>query len=132
MSSTIAKYYTDELDEWKRVITFYTHEMDELEVKLHEVIERNTIPEIGARVERHQQDLNMVSGKFYKVHTLIENQEQVLKKEQPFIDDKLISIEIEQQQSQIRLGMKETEKEYVDIKYGCYSFFADTIIKQAS
>ena len=33
MAVTIAKYYSDELAEWKRIIASYTHEIDDFEVK---------------------------------------------------------------------------------------------------
>lgn len=132
MSSGIAKYYADELAEWKRTITSYLPEMNEFEVKLEEVVQRNTIPDIGARVEQHQQKLNLASGKFYALETLIQHQEQAVKTKEAFIEDKLISTEIENEQARIRHEMREAEKEYVDTKYGCYSFFAETIIKQAS
>lgn len=107
-------------------------EMNEFVIKLNEVVQRNTIPGIGARVEVHHQKLNIIFGKLYRVKILIDQQEQALKKEDTFIDDKSISPDVEKEQRRIREDMRETEKEYVDIKYECYSFFADTITKQVS
>ena len=42
--------------------------MDEFEKKLAEVIQRNTIPAIAAKVEKEQNKLNAVSGKFQQLH----------------------------------------------------------------
>jgi hypothetical protein len=129
MGTTIAEYYTDELVEWNRVIGFYNHEMDEFELKLAEVIHRNTIPNIAARVEYEQDKLHEVSGKFYRLQDQIQRQEAALKTNSSFIDDELINAEMEKQQNELRRKMQQAEKEYIEKKHECNNFLSGTLKK---
>lgn len=130
MPTTIAKYYTDELVEWVRLMNFYNSEIDQFEVKLAEVIQRNTIPGIGAKVEAHQERLNAVSQKFRQLQKRIMEQEGWLKTDNTFIDNAAIKGETDEEQKQIREKIQEIEREYIDVKYGCYEFLSETLNKQ--
>ena len=130
MPTTIAKYYNDELVEWVRLMTFYNGEIDQFELKLAEVIQRNTIPGIAAKVEAHQEKLNTVSQKFTQLQKRILEQKGWLKTDSTFIDDTTIKTETDEEQKQIRKKMEEIEKEYIDVKYGCYQFLSETLNKQ--
>ena len=130
MPTTIAKYYTDELVEWVRLMNFYNSEIDQFEVKLAEVIQRNTIPGIGAKVEAHQEKLNAVSQKFRQLQKRIMEQEGWLKTDSTFIDNAAIKGETDEEQKQIREKIQEIEREYIDVKYGCYEFLSETLNKQ--
>jgi hypothetical protein len=106
MATTIAEYYTDELAEWNRVIGFYNQETDEFEHKLAEVIHRNTIPHIAAKVDHEQDKLNRISRKFYRLLGQIQQQEAALKTNSAFIDDELLKAETEKQQNELRRNMQ--------------------------
>jgi hypothetical protein len=129
MATTIAAYYTDELVEWKRLIAFYNSEMDELELKLAEVIQRNTIPNIAFKVEGQQDKLNIVSEKFYQLQLQIQQQETALKTNSTYIENSAINTETEKRQNGLRRSMQQAEREYVDIKYDCYNFLSGTLKK---
>lgn len=129
MGTTIAEYFTDELVEWNRLIAFYNREMDEFEHKLAEVIQRNTIPNIAVKVENEQDKLNAVSEKFNRLQVQIQQQEAALKTNSTLIDNALINTETEKQQNELRCNMQQTEKEYIDTKYGCYNFLSGTLKK---
>lgn len=129
MPNTIAVYYTDELMEWKRLITFYNVEMAELENKLAEVIQRNTIPNIAAKVENHQDKLNAASEKFSWLEVQIQQQEAALKTNSTLIDDTLINTETEKRQNELRRNMQQVEKEYIDARYECHNFLSGTLKK---
>lgn len=120
----------DELVDWNRLIAFYNNEMDEFESKLAEVIQRNTIPNIAAKVENEQKKLNAVSGKFYKLQAQIKQQESSLKTDSTLIEDAQIKAEMEQHQSELRRSMQQIEKEYIDVKYACYNFLSETLRKK--
>jgi hypothetical protein len=130
MPTTIAEYYSDELVDWNRMITFYNHEMDEFEKKLAEVIQRNTIPNIAAKVEKEQHKLDKVSEKFYHLQIEIQQQQSSLKTDSTLIDDALIKTEIEKEQNELRRNMQQTEKEYIDAKYACSDFLSETLRKK--
>lgn len=127
MATTIAIYYTDELTEWNRLIAFYNHETDEFGAKLGEVIQRNSIPHIAAKVEEQQDKLNVISKKFNRLRAQIRKQEAALKTDRTFIDDTLINTETEKRQNELRRNMQLTEKEYIDTKYECYNFLSGTL-----
>ena len=130
MTTNIAEYYLDELIKWNKLIGFYNQELDDFEIKLAEIIQRNTIPGIAAKVEAQQDKLNAISHKFYSLQDKILQQESTLKSDHEFISDTLINTEIEKQQSDIRQNMKQLEKEYIDIKYDCYNFLSGTLKKR--
>ena len=130
MTTNIAEYYLDELIKWNKLIGFYNQELDDFEIKLAEIIQRNTIPGIAAKVEAQQDKLNAISHKFYSLQDKILQQESTLKSDHEFISDTLINTEIEKQQSDLRQNMKQLEKEYIDIKYDCYNFLSGTLKKR--
>jgi hypothetical protein len=125
----IAEYYIEELSEWYRVIGFYNSEMNEIESRLTEVIQRNTIPNIAARTEAELNKLNVISGKFNQLLLYIQQQEAALKTDSIVIEDSQIKLETEKMQNQVRHQMREAEKEYLDVKYACNNFLLDIIKK---
>lgn len=130
MATTIAGYYSDELVDWNRMIAFYQHEMDEFEKKLAEVIQRNTIPDIAAKVEKEQHKLDTIAEKFHQLQVRIRQQQSSLKTDSTLIDDSLIKTGIEKQQNDLRRNMQQTEKEYIDAKYACADFLSETLRKR--
>ena len=129
MATSLAKYYMDELVDWNRAIASYLEELNEFELKLGEVIQRNTIPDIAAKVEDQQNKLNQVSGKFHSLPGLIQQQKIVLKTDNAFIEDALLTAETEKQQNELRRIMQQTEKEYIEKKHECNNFLSGTMKK---
>ena len=129
MATSLAKYYMDELVDWNRAIASYLEELNEFELKLGEVIQRNTIPDIAAKVEDQQNKLNQVSGKFHSLPGLIQQQKIVLKTDNAFIEDALLTAETEKQQNDLRRIMQQTEKEYIEKKHECNNFLSGTMKK---
>lgn len=129
MSTTIAAYYIDELTDWNESIRLYHEEADEFEQKLEEVVRRNSIAGIAAKVETHQALLNQASEKLYKLQVKIEQQQTTLKTDGTLVDDKAINIETEKQQNELRHRMQAAEKEYIDAKFDCYNFLSQTLKK---
>jgi uncharacterized membrane protein YgaE (UPF0421/DUF939 family) len=130
MPNTIAEYYTDELVEWNKSIIFYNNEVEDFTRKLGDVIRRNSITGIAAKVEAHQTLLNRLSEKFYKLRMLMKEQEAVLKTDSTLIDDTLINTETEKRQNELRRKMPATEKQYIDVKFDCYNFLSETLKKK--
>jgi hypothetical protein len=130
MATTITKYFTDELAGWKKTIAFYRQEMQGLTVKLSEVIQRNSIPGIAAKVEKQQDKLNAVIKKFARLQTQFRQQEKALKTDSTFIDDSLVEAETENGQKGLREVMLQAEREYIDAKYGCHNFLSEVFRKR--
>jgi hypothetical protein len=124
MATTIAEHYADELVEWRRLIDFYDQEMDDLETKLVDVIRRNSIPGIAARVEQQQSFLNEIADEFDKLSASFTEQESVLKTDDSFVDDKDINIVTEKKQNELRRHMQQAEKTFLDRKHTCSNFLS--------
>ena len=129
MALTRAEFYTDELGEWVRTIAVYIAEVSQFELRLGEVIQRNSIPNIAARVEHEQDELNQVSGIFQWLIRQIERQESALKTDSRLLDDTLINAELEKQQDDLRRLMQEAEKEYIAKKHSCINFLSGIMKK---
>jgi hypothetical protein len=98
-----------------------------LENKLAEVIQRNTIPHIAEKVENEQDKINAISAIFNRLQESIVRQDQKLKTDDSLIDDALINKETANQQDNLRSQMQAAEKEYIDVKFGCYHFLSDIL-----
>ena len=129
MPTTIAEYYIAELLDWNNAIIFYNEEMEEIEQKLVDVINRNSIVGIADKVEVQQTLINEVSDKFYKLQNEIQEQSGSLQTDGKLKDDSLISNDYELQQFEIRQKMNKVEKEYIDKKLNCYNFISATLKK---
>lgn len=129
MSTTIAKYYSDELDDWENSIDFYDQEALELGMKLAEVIERDSIPHIADRVEEQQGKIDLTGKKFKRLALEIIKQRNALMPGNSLIDDEFINAEIEEKQALLRRRMKQTEKQYIDSKYACADFLSGILKK---
>ena len=129
MPTNIAEYYISELLDWNNAIIFYNEEMEEIEQKLVDVINRNSIVGIADKVEVQQTLINEVSDKFYKLQNQIQEQSGTLQSDGKLKDDALISNDYELQQFEIRQKMNKVEKEYIDKKLNCYNFLSTTLKK---
>jgi peptidoglycan hydrolase CwlO-like protein len=129
MPTTIAEYYTDELINWNDTIIFYNEEMNYLTQQFAEVIQRNSIEGIAKKVEAHQDQLNGLSDKFYKLQIQIDEQKNALKTDSTYIDNGLIDEQIERRQLELRNKMRAAEKEYIDVKFTCDNFLSGTLMQ---
>lgn len=125
MATTIAQYYTEELEKWNHQVASYRREMFEMGNDLVEVIRRNTIPGIAAIVKQKQDKLNKISKKIDRLQTWFQKQGVALKTDHRFLDDTLINPETEKLQNELRQLMQRSEKEYIDTKHDCSNFLSD-------
>ena len=129
MPANIAEYYTEELMGWTGTIQFYSGEMDLLEERLAEIIRRNSITGIAEKVEAQQTLLDELSQKFSRLLFAFKDQEELLKKNGAFLEDHAMDPQTEANQTDLRRRMKETEKEYIDVKFNCANFLLETLKK---
>jgi hypothetical protein len=128
MATTILEYYTGELAEWSHDVNLHLDEMDQLEDKLTAVIRRNSIPGIAGEVEKHLQHLEKITGILQTLQYNIKEQETLLHSysAKPIKEDALKN-DIENKQAVLRLNMQAAEKEFIDVKFGCYDFLSSTL-----
>lgn len=124
MAATKAKYFINEMTDWKRTIAFYMDEVIELTAKLAELIERNSIPSLAAKVEKQQDKLNAVSKKIHRLQAKFQQQETMLITDSTLLDDSRVTTETENYQKELRHMLHDTEKEFVGVKNDCRIFLA--------
>lgn len=129
MQNTIASFYSEELMDFNNTIDFYYKEIEDFTNKLGEVISRNSIVGIADKVETQQLLLNDLFEKFKKINTEILQQQKALKTDSTFIDNNLIEAKLEKRQLDLRRKMHFAEKEFIDVKFGCYNFLSGTLKK---
>ena len=127
MSSIIAQHFTDELKIWSDAIHFNNGLSSQLEDRLEEVIRRNSIVDIAAKVEVHQTLLNTMEEKFTALEDEILKQHDLLTENDSLIDDSQININMQQQQLVLGEKIKNAEKEFVDIKFYCNAFLSQIL-----
>ena len=124
MAVTKAKYFISEMTDWKRTIAFHMDEIAGLTGRLAELIQRNSIPNLAAKVERQQDKLNDISKKIHRLQIQLRRQEAGLKRDSVLLDDSQIKTETENYQKDLRQIFHDLEKEFIDVKNDCQSFLA--------
>ncbi len=127
MDHNIAAYYTAELGEWNRMIEFYYREIETMEGKLLEVIQRNSIPRIALKAEAEITKLNKNTGLFNKLQKGIWQQQAALKKDGGLKEDSDLDSKTGSREDTLRSQMKEAEKAYIENKYASYDFLSATL-----
>jgi hypothetical protein len=129
MSKKITSFYDDELNIKKVSLLFYLDEINKLEKSLNEIIMRNSIVDIAAKVEVHQLLLSKMTNKFNGCLTEIKQQKLDIRKDDELISDKEVTKLIENQMSLFSINFKHLEQEYIDIKYYCNNFLEEMLKK---
>lgn len=130
MATTISAYFAEELYDWNRSVLRYQKEMKEFEIRLDEVIRRNSIVGIADEVAVQLTHLDRLSVVFKRLQKAIRQQATKLKKDNILLDDQSIEVETDKTQAELRGKMQAAEKEYVDTKFGCYQFLSGTLRKK--
>lgn len=129
MAKKIAEYYINELSDWIKSASSYLDEIIVIEQRLEDIVKRNTIVDIAAKVEVHQLMLDKMTGKFNKLkEDLLKQRNELTENDQPLTNEK-ITEEIELKMKMASLNYTQTEKEYIDIKYFCNSFLIEMLKK---
>lgn len=129
MSKNKSAYFIEELNSWLNTIQLHKDQKVLLDRNLEDVVRRNSLIDIAAKVEAHQILLNEVSIKIQKLEERINQQEKLLKPENLLIEDGLLTAEMEHTQTELRQHTLTAEKEFIDIKYYCHDFLSDTLKK---
>lgn len=132
MTNSIAGYYINELDGWKEILDFNMERIDELYEEVREMLSSNTIINLAKKVEYHLNQLHASKENLAKLHFKLNEYERKFYPEQRAITNDSITKEMKAYQQQLRREMHQLEKEYVDVKYDCDRFLADTITAQNS
>ena len=131
MTNSIAEYYINELDDWKDLVDFNLEEIDELEEWLQEILNYDSLPILAATVEHNLTQLVLLKQNLHQLKDEMQSLEGKLYKGQTPVDNETVTEEISKHQNSLRDSMNSIEKQYLDIKYACDRFVADTIVSQS-
>lgn len=127
MTHSISAYYLSELDDWSRAVSFYEEEIEALELKLEEIIHRNTIPNLAANTEVFLKNFQQQLVQFELLESEIREQENLLTHDDEPDEDRAILPATKMQQTTLREQMKAAEKNFIESKYHCYEFLSETL-----
>jgi hypothetical protein len=130
MTTSIAEYYSTELDDWKETIDFNLEKIDEVHEGLDEILRFNTVTNLAGKVEHHLNALLLCKQNFADLYSKINAFEKKIYNGQAPVANELITGAIKDQQQQLRKEMYETEMDYISVKSDCANFLADTIYAQ--
>ncbi|MCP9753145.1 hypothetical protein [Ferruginibacter sp. HRS2-29] len=115
MSTTLSKYYLEELQDWRNRIAFYTEEASVLTGQLKQLV-----PGVAAEMKGHQHAIAASIRAFKSMHEKIRAQEKLLTRgPQLLTEDHLVNDNMEKKQQQLREKMILLEKEYTAARYSC-------------
>ena len=127
MSKRISKHYYDEIQNWLESISMYISSIIKLEERLNEIVLRNSIVDIAAKVEVHQLLLEKIMDKLHRIQTDLKIHESTLQEDDVFIDDQNLSNEVDTLHVELTDKVKNAEKEFIDVKYYCNSFLTEIL-----
>ena len=130
MASSIAEYYTNELDDWKDSIHLNLERISESEERLNEILHYNTIPTLAANVEHYLSQLFLSRQNLLELDRRTTFLQQKLYAKEAPVRNELVTDEIKKQQKELRDNIYKIEKEYLDVKYGSDAFIAQMINEQ--
>jgi hypothetical protein len=130
MNTLIAAYYATELDNWREALHQHLENIDETNEWLTEVLRFDTVPMLAARVEHHLNELLLCTKKLEQLQDNIESLETKLFNHDTPIENERITPEIKNEQSDLRQNIFDAEKEFLEIKFACNRFLADTVNEQ--
>lgn len=122
MQKSLAESFSEELETWLESIQYYSVQMEALDSKLYDIIRRNSIVGIAAKVNFYQEKLTNLSEKFDSILESIEEQQSEIKVDGKFKEDFLLHYEVEKEQEELRKKMKQLEKTLSNLKFECNLF----------
>jgi hypothetical protein len=132
MVTSIAEYYMEELEDWKNIIALHLHEIDELEEWLNIILQYDTVPMFEAKGEHYLNQFHLFKQNWLKLRKTIETLEARLLTDERPIENKLVSDELKAEQKELRNKMRNIEKDYIDTKYDCDDFVAETVTTRSA
>ena len=127
MTTSIAEYYLNELNDWRSAINLYIEEIDDSEEWLQTLLNLDTIPAFAAKVEHYLNQLFLSKENMFVLRSVIQSAERKLYRDQIPVLNEAITDDVKAQHTQLREEMHRIEKEYLDTKYERDAFLADAI-----
>lgn len=130
METLVAEYYNEELADWTQITEYCIEEVLEFEQRLTDIIRRDSIPAIAASAEHFLQQFELLQQHFLALQHEVGLQETKLVQNNIPVGNKAVTPQVILDQSSLRKKMFQTEKAFLETKYGCYEFFSSLLHSQ--
>lgn len=127
MPTSIAASYDEKLKKWIKYLNACIEDVAIVEQLLEDVIRRDNIVNIAAKVEVHQLMLEGVTAKINDMLSHMRNFRKNLYEEEELIDDMSITKLIEEEMKLIGNAQSKLEHEYSSLKTQCDHFLAEML-----
>lgn len=130
MTTSIAKYYIDEIDDWKSVVDDYMEEMQKTEDWLQQIPRLYPTSQSNTRAEHLLNYIYLSRQNFIKLLFNLQLFEKCLYHNKKPVGNEIITNCIRQRFIELRKVMQGLEKEYLNIRYDCDRFLSETVTSQ--
>ena len=127
MTTSVAKYYLDELQDWQSTIDVYLREIDSLEEWLKEFLRFNSVPDLAGKTEHFLGQLALCKQGLLHLEISIQLFETNLYKDHTPVENELINEEFKNRQKELRSNMHHVERDYLMVKYNCDEFLSNFV-----
>lgn len=130
MPRSLAGFFLDEIFTWRDALIFHSEEIEELEELLKETIRLNTVPNIAANAEHHLAELNIISQILHTLKHQGELLQKDLRQDQTPLPNHQVTEKLKLNQAELRTNMLKGEKDFLDARYRCNAFIAESLCAQ--
>ena len=127
MDNNLVRFFHEEIEGWKQQIEGIYDEADLLEKKLEAVVRQNTISGIAAATEAHQSLLDRQTNTLEALIEEINRQDILLTTLIQPAENKGLPKPLRNKQDQLRKKMRQTEKDYLEVKFSCHDFVSNML-----
>ena len=124
MKNNLLIYYREEMADWRKTLAFSLGEINRLESDLHEILARDSIPDLAYKAE------NLMKGLATSQNELLALLEQLKLQELEYnkaaeIENLVDMNRLKERQRKIRIRMRLLEQNFVNIKYDSQDFISE-------
>jgi hypothetical protein len=129
-SNSIAGYFLSEMEGWQDSLEFHGTEILRSEELLKVIIQMNTIPDLSNRVDHFFVRLKAIHTEMTTLEEQIASGEEELMEDEEPVSNDAVSEAMSLRQKEFRDLMHILENRYLELKYECDGFVAETLVVQ--
>lgn len=129
MKNNLLVYYREEMADWRKTLAFSLGEINRLESELHEILSRDSIPDLAYKAESLMRRLATSQNELLILLEQLKLQEQDYN-EAAGIENLVDMSRLKEGQRKIRNSMRLLEQNFINIKYDSQDFISERPIPE--
>lgn len=130
ISNSIAGFFLSEMEGWQDSIEFYVKEMLRFDELFRVIIRMNTVPHLAEKVEQYSERFRIIQKEMQVLEEQITAGESDLVEDDEPLSNDDVSEQVSNRQKDLRSQMHVLQNRFLELKYECDSFIADTLLVQ--